>query len=388
MFFQVDPKAATRFRLIRPSINESEQKDSLRKPSSRSSTSGAPVMFRPKISIIVNNFNYAGFVEAAVDSALGQTYRNVEVIVVDDGSTDGSRDILQKYETRARILLKENEGQASAFNAGCRVATGQLIAFLDSDDELFPEAIETVVNAWEPEIVKMQFPLRILGPDGSTDLVMPRARLSEGDVLERMLKTGRYVTSPTSGNVFARSFLQHIFPIPEDEWKQTGDGYINNCVPFYGPVAAIQRPLGYYRVHGRSMSSAVNGDSVDLEQLEKLMRHAYLEKSLIEALAQDRGLTFSPGLVVSHWMHLKLSLSVYRLKTRPGLRRTKVLLKSAFAMATSVMRSDELTPFVKIQLTIWAVAVAVLPDGTADKFIGLAFDRAPRSRVLRILRGI
>jgi glycosyltransferase involved in cell wall biosynthesis len=351
-----------------------------------SNPSSAPHSFNPKISIIVNNFNYGSFVKAAVDSALGQTYRNIEVIVVDDGSTDESRDILKKYETQAQIILKENKGQASAFNAGYRVATGQLIAFLDSDDALFPEAIETVLSAWKPEIVKMQFPLQVLGPDGSRDSVMPRARLSEGDVLKRLLKTGRYVTSPTSGNVFARSFLQRIFPIPEEEWKQTGDGYINNCAPFYGPVAAIQRPLGYYRVHGSSMSSALNGNSVDLKQLEKLMRHAYLEKSLIETLAQNRGLKFSPSLVISHWMHLKLSLSVCRLKARPGLHKTKVLLQSALAMAASVMHSDELAPFVKMQHTVWAIGVAVLPDEAAHTFIRLAFDHAPRSRFLGMLR--
>jgi glycosyltransferase involved in cell wall biosynthesis len=366
-------------------MNELEQVDTVSNPSSRSSTSGTPVLFGPKISIIINNFNYGSFVEAAVDSALGQTYRNVEVIVVDDGSTDGSRDLLKKYETRARIVLKENEGQAAAFNTGCQIATGQLIAFLDSDDALFPEAIETVVHAWKAEIVKMQFLLQILGPDGSTDFVMPRARLSEGNLLSRVLETGRYVSSPTSGNVYSRSFLEKIFPIPVPEWEH-GDAYINNSAPFYGPVAAIQRPLGFYRVHGNSMSSAINGGAIDLKQLEKLMRHAYLEKSLIENLAHNRGLKFSPSLVVSHWMHLKLSLSVCRLKTRPGLDRIKLLLQSAMAMAASVMRSDELTLFVKIQHIVWAVGVAVLPDAAAHKFIQVAFDHAPQSRIFGILR--
>jgi glycosyltransferase involved in cell wall biosynthesis len=366
--------------------SKAQRMDNVGDLSGRSTISGAPLMFRPKISIIINNFNYGRFVEGAVDSALGQTYKNVEVIVVDDGSTDESRDVLRKYETRARIILKENEGQASAFNVGSRIATGQLIAFLDADDLLFPEALESVVNAWKPGIVKMQFFLKILGPDGSTDFVMPRARLSDGDVLERLLKTGRYVTSPTSGNVFAQSFLQCIFPIPEKEWRQTGDGYINNCAPFFGPVAAIQRPLGFYRVHGNSMSSAISGGIVDLKQLEKLMRHAYLEKSLIEGLALDRGLKFSPNLVVSHWMHLKLSLSLYRLKTRPGLRRMRMLLRSASAMVLSVIRSDELTISRKLQHIAWAVGVAILPDPAANTFIQLAFDHAPQSRLFALLR--
>jgi hypothetical protein len=83
---------------------------------------------------------------------------------------------------------------------------------------------------------------------------------------------------------------------------------------------------------------------------------------------------------------LKLSLSLYRLKTRPGLYKVKVLLRSAFAMAASVMRSDELTPFVKVQHIVWAAGVATLPDAVANKFIQLAFDHAPQSRILGFLR--
>lgn len=339
----------------------------------------------PKVSIIIDNFNYADFLEAAVDSALSQTYSDFEVIVVDDGSTDGSREILKKYEGRARIILQENGGQSSAFNTGCQAAAGELIAFLDSDDALFPEAIETAVSVWKQGLVKVQFPLQILGPEGATPFRVPRARLSEGDVLKQFLKTGRYITSPTSGNVFARSFLQSIFPIPQ-EWRQTGDGYINTCAPFFGPVAAIQRPLGLYRVHGTSMSSALKDGAVDVKQLEKLMRHAYMEKALIESLAENRGLKVAPTLVVSHWMHLKLSLSLSRLKTRPGLHRIKVLLGCAWDMAASVMRSDELKPFVKLQHIVWAVGVAVLPAPAANRFIRMAFDYTPQTKLFGLLR--
>jgi glycosyltransferase involved in cell wall biosynthesis len=366
-------------------MNDSGQVDMVRISSSHSTTSDVPLALRPKISIIINNFNYGRFVGAAIDSALNQTYPHVEVIVVDDGSTDGSREIVKKYESRARIILKENGGQVSAFNVGWRAATGKMIAFLDSDDSLFPQAIETVVNAWGPEIVKMQFPLQILGPRGSTEFLMPRAHLSEGNLLRQLLETGRYVSSPTSGNVYCHDFLEKIFPIPESEWDH-GDAYINNSAPFYGTIGAIHEPLGFYRVHENSMSSAINRGAVDLKQLEKLMRHAYQEKSLIESLAQGRGLRCSPNLVVSHWMHLKLSLALYRLKTRPGLCRVKMLLQSATAMASSVLRSDELTPTRKLQHIIWAAGVAVLPDPAANSFIQLAFDHAPQSRLFGILR--
>jgi glycosyltransferase involved in cell wall biosynthesis len=91
-------------------------------------------------SVIVNNFNYAQFLRAAVDSALGQTYADTEVIVVDDGSTDESRRVIAGFGDRVLPILKDNGGQASAFHAGLRASNGEVIIFLDADDLLLPSA--------------------------------------------------------------------------------------------------------------------------------------------------------------------------------------------------------------------------------------------------------
>ncbi len=84
-------------------------------------------------SIIVNNYNYGRFLAEAIESALSQTYANTEVIVVDDGSTDNSRDIIASYKDQIIPVLKENGGQASAFNAGFQASSGEVIFFLDAD---------------------------------------------------------------------------------------------------------------------------------------------------------------------------------------------------------------------------------------------------------------
>jgi glycosyltransferase involved in cell wall biosynthesis len=342
-----------------------------------------------KVSIVINNFNYAQFVEAAVESALGQTYPNCEVIVVDDGSTDRSSEILERFRGRVQLLLKANGGQASALNAGLQAATGELVVFLDSDDALFPYAIETAVNAWQPAVAKVQFPLEILDQDDhATGLLMPREALSEGSLVDQLLETGRYVTSPTSGNLFSRAFLNKIFPIPESEWSETGDGYLNTCSPFYGKIVALAQPLGFYRIHGASMSSVAHDGSLHLAQMEKLMRHATAEKALLGKLAQERGLSPSPRAVISHWMHLKLKLSLDRLTYPAGVRRFKVLLESAYNLAVSVVRTHDMTRVRKAQHVVWAFAVATLPSGQATKVIGCAFDRAPSSRLIKFLRRI
>src|ERR1019366_560992 len=92
----------------------------------------------PLVSILINNYNYGRFLRDAIDSALSQTYPNTEVIVVDDGSSDDSRDIIATYGERIIPILKHNGGQASAFNAGFAASNGLWIHLLDSDDIFLP----------------------------------------------------------------------------------------------------------------------------------------------------------------------------------------------------------------------------------------------------------
>lgn len=87
-----------------------------------------------KVSFVVPNYNHARFVGAAVESALAQTHAAIEVIVVDDGSTDDSRQVLAAYGDRIRVILQANAGLSAARNTGVRAATGDCIALLDADD--------------------------------------------------------------------------------------------------------------------------------------------------------------------------------------------------------------------------------------------------------------
>jgi glycosyltransferase involved in cell wall biosynthesis len=91
-------------------------------------------MERPAASVVVNNYNYARFVPRAVASALSQAGVDAEVIVVDDGSSDRSREVLDVFRGRAKIVLQENRGQAAAINTGVRASRGEIICFLDADD--------------------------------------------------------------------------------------------------------------------------------------------------------------------------------------------------------------------------------------------------------------
>lgn len=95
-----------------------------------------------QVSVIIPNHNYARYIEKTIDSVLGQTHSNLEIIVVDNGSTDHSIEILNSYGRRIRTILQENLGQAVARNRGLKVANGEYIALLDADDYWEPDKIE------------------------------------------------------------------------------------------------------------------------------------------------------------------------------------------------------------------------------------------------------
>jgi glycosyltransferase involved in cell wall biosynthesis len=100
------------------------------------------------VSIVIDNYNYARFLRQAIDSALAQAYRPLEVVVVDDGSTDDSAEIMRSYGDKICAVFKENGGQGSAFNAGFARSTGEIVALLDADDYLKPGAIEQLAAAY------------------------------------------------------------------------------------------------------------------------------------------------------------------------------------------------------------------------------------------------
>ncbi len=107
----------------------------------------APPRTVPCVSVIIPSFNHAPYLRECIDSVLAQDHPNIEVIVVDDGSTDASLDILRSYGERITLLQQRGGRQARARNLGLRVAHGELVAFLDSDDRYLPGRIASAVAA-------------------------------------------------------------------------------------------------------------------------------------------------------------------------------------------------------------------------------------------------
>jgi glycosyltransferase involved in cell wall biosynthesis len=110
-------------------------------------------MSAPGVSVVMPNYNGGRYIQAAVDSVLAQTYRDFELIVVDDGSTDGSADLLAGYGRRIRVIRQANAGVSAARNRGIAESRGRLIALIDSDDAWLPEKLARQVPLFaDPEV--------------------------------------------------------------------------------------------------------------------------------------------------------------------------------------------------------------------------------------------
>jgi glycosyltransferase involved in cell wall biosynthesis len=336
------------------------------------------------VSVVINNYNYRQYLEIAIASVFSQTYTNCELIVVDDGSTDGSEEILQRYETQAKIVRKQHGGETSGRNEGFRNATGEIIAFLDADDYWKPDAIEKVVRAWDPGFGKLQFPLQIVDRNGDpTGGRMPRMPLSEGRVDSLLLDTGRYITCPTSGNFYSRRFLESIFPVPVEEWPQSMDSYAATYAGFYGPIGAIHEELGCYRVHTGNMTNISGDGYIHSQQIERLMSRGLRLRSLIEKIARERDLNYSPEIVTGHWLYLKLEIARRALLQDASLPS---LWPVALKLFRSVLTDSDLTFFHRIEWLGWTIALLLLPRRLKVALVRVSFDLASTNPLARAVR--
>lgn len=216
-------------------------------------------MPRPLVSIIINNYNYEGFVADAVLSALNQNYHPIEVIVVDDGSSDGSRSVIESYAKQVVIVSKANGGQASAFNAGFAKSSGEIICFLDADDLFLPNKVDRIIDAYEDVATGWCFhPLQYVDAglqtiDGPHDV---RYATGGFDLRSEYMR-GKPVfwAPPTSGLTFRRTLLQKLLPMPQ-QIRITADNYLTFCAPAFAPGFYISDSLALQRIHGANAHTA------------------------------------------------------------------------------------------------------------------------------------
>ncbi len=169
---------------------------------------------RVSISVIIPTYNRARFVTKAIDSVLSQTYKNYEIIVVDDGSTDDTRHALEPYQDRIRYIYQENRGVAAARNLGIKSSNGKWVAFLDSDDTWLPEKLSFQMECVTQSDAQVCFTNIIYEsePDEHTSLVPTEQKEMRyklyGEPLEMVLDTS--IKNYVQSMLVKRSLFAHV----------------------------------------------------------------------------------------------------------------------------------------------------------------------------------
>ena len=221
-------------------------------------------MIRPRwASIIITSYNYGRFLKQTIGSAIDQTYPNVEVIVVDDGSTDDSLKIISSYNGEIIPILKDHEGPIAALKTGFEASRGELVIFLDSDDALLPTAVEkAMASLADLHVVKAHWQLWEIDVNGEkTGRLIPSETLSDGVFLQTVIREGpdSCAGAPMSGNAWSRTFLEKVFPLL-DLHQLNVDTYFTTAAAVLGAIRKISEPQGYYRLHGSNEFGSKSSD--------------------------------------------------------------------------------------------------------------------------------
>ncbi len=208
-----------------------------------------------KTSCLVNNYNYAEFLSEAIDSALNQTVKFDEIIIVDDASTDNSAEVITKFSQLANVkyILKEkNEGQLSSLNEGFLAATGNIIFFLDADDIYEPQYLETALNFYNRRS-ECDFLFCAYKKFGAVEETFQAdaADLDLGYSVIRTLYSGEWIGSITSTLSMRKEIIRKVLPIPHiEDWRVRAD----DCLVWGASLVGakkfyMSKPLVMYRIH-------------------------------------------------------------------------------------------------------------------------------------------
>jgi glycosyltransferase involved in cell wall biosynthesis len=338
----------------------------------------------PLISVIIPNFNYDAYVGAAIDSALNLDWPRVEVIVIDDGSTDNSRAVLAQYGSRITTIFQENSGQLVACNKGFALSRGEIVIVLDSDDVLHPSLVRELVAIWTPRVSKVQVQMRTIDARGEpTGSVFPQYPVvpRPDQIRKWAARSSAYPTPPGSGNAYSRWFLECIFPL-SDTCGTANDSYSLAAAPFLGDVLTIAKPLVSYRVHGKNQGALLR---LDARQFERQMTRARLRRRYACRIAKDVGLELSEDAVNRSLTYLCYRISSLKVAPATHPIPKDSALRSLFDLSLAFFVPQGVALKARLSILLWGYAVCLLPSTLAGQLILWRFAPSARPRTLKHL---
>ncbi len=337
-------------------------------------------------SVIICNYNYERFVGEAISSALNIDWPNVEVIVVDDGSTDRSRSIIESFASRGiKMIFQANRGQASAAEEGYRISKGEWVLFLDADDTVHPSLLREAKTVMRPGWSSIQFQMRLVDESGRfLGSVFPKynKNTTPEKIRKSLATTASYPTPPTSGNLLSRDFLEQIFPLQQnmDRWI---DSYFLATAPLLGDVLTVCKPLISYRIHGRNDGAQL---TLDLARIARDLGRHITRTEYGAKVAQKFGVEVAPDRWRYGFYNLAMRIASLRLAHESHPIHNDAVLSCLRDGLVATCSPQGLTPLRHMAMSFWLVSVAVAPKRIARVLISWRF--APMSRPRFVQRTI
>ena len=329
------------------------------------------------VSVIITNYNYGSYVGHAIESALALDWPNVEIIVIDDGSTDDSRVVIARYEDRITTILQENSGQLVGTNKAFALSRGEIVIMLDADDLLHPALMREVMAVWTPTTSKVQVQMQTIDAQGrSLGSFLPQYHIvpTPRQIRNWSVAGAAYPTPPGSGNVYARWFLERIFPL-QDVCGTAPDSYCVSTAPYFGDVHTVPKPLVSYRIHGRNQGAL---SELDARQFARQLTRAQQRRAYVQRIAAPMGVRLSLRAI-----NRSLTYLCWRVASRvtgrdahpvPGDSRLRVLAD----VTAAFFRPQGFTIKARLTIVVWAWAVCLTPPGLSHSLV--AWRLAPGSR--------
>ena len=291
------------------------------------------------ISVIVPVYNVKTYLEECLDSIQNQTYADIEVILVNDGSTDNSKHICERYckeDSRFQLLNQENQGQSVARNTGVAASTGEFIAFVDSDDIILPNYLETLMQYMAANVDIVESKFTVHKKDFFTDDFEKRTILFEGNSIEAVRAVPRHILSVNPVTKLYRRSIVESVPylegvIFEDIYSGVG------MLKYIRKIVKIDYVGYYYRQHQSStMHRTFTEKNLDIflvcDKLIELYSDSeellpYIGSFLVHVATMHYQDYIEKGNPYAEFYNQKLTEYVTLTKKNPELARASRLIK-------------------------------------------------------------
>lgn len=337
---------------------------------------------KSKITVAIINYNHGKYLDEAINSAINQTEPANSVLVIDDGSTDDSRAVINSFSSHIRSIFKSNTGQRDSSNLALDMCDTEFVVFLDADDVLLPTALGMIAEAFatSESISKVQWRLELIDEKSrALNMVIPTV-LNGAEAGSNLKDKGLlYYSPPSSGNAYRTSVLKAFGSIPLSPSERHGaDYFFIYAACLGGDIYSIDRILGRYRiidVAEARISCAMGNAARNSFQISRSEERSKEFISWIEKSAVSIDLNVAP-LISTPAIKEEFSSGIDNSKN--WIERVTILIQFLRNYGIRLIGDPWRHSFFKVSLIAWMIVVSIFPKSLSNSILKYGANKVAR----------